>query len=209
MAMFKIYVGNISFETTEDDLRALFEPHGEIDDVIIAKDKESEKPLGYGFILMPEEEDGRRAVDAVNMSELGGRRLVVKVSHGKKKKKTELAANNSERPRRRGGARRARARGYGQASKWDQQYVPRSQRRRESLMGDGNDSDRRGGGGGGGRSSGGNRGYGNRGGGGGGYNSDRRSGGGGGGGGYSRGSQPPREKPEPKPDYDDDSFGNR
>lgn len=207
MAMFKIYVGNISFETTEDDLRSLFEPHGEIDDVIIAKDKESEKPLGYGFVLMPDEEDGRRAVDAVNMSELGGRRLVVKVSHGKKKKKTQLADTNGDRSRRRGGPRRARARGYGQASKWDQQYVPRSQRRRESLMGDGGDqSDNRrgGGGGGGGRSSGGNRGYGNRG-GGGGYNTDRR----GGGGGYSRGNQAPREKPEPKPDYDDDSFGNR
>jgi len=65
-----LYVGNMSYNTSESDIRALFEPHGPIADVRIIGDK------GFGFVEIPEE-NMAAAIQAVNGKEVGGRTLTV------------------------------------------------------------------------------------------------------------------------------------
>jgi RNA recognition motif-containing protein len=61
----KIYVGNLALDTSEAELRAMFEPHGEVSAVRLAKDKETGEPRGFGFVRM---EDGpaRAAISALH-----------------------------------------------------------------------------------------------------------------------------------------------
>jgi len=82
-----IYVGNISYDTTEDDLREAFEEYGEVDSVSIIMDRDSGRSKGFGFVEMPNDEEAQAAMDGLNEQELMGRTLNV----------------NKARPRRSGG----------------------------------------------------------------------------------------------------------
>jgi RNA recognition motif-containing protein len=62
----KIYVGNISFKATEDDIRELFSQVGEVESVKIITDAQTGQPKGFGFIEMSSEEDAKRAISALN-----------------------------------------------------------------------------------------------------------------------------------------------
>jgi cold-inducible RNA-binding protein len=73
----KIYVGNLSFSTTEDTLRALFEQHGAVDSAAIATDRETGRARGFGFIEMSDSGQAQAAMAALNGTELDGRQLVV------------------------------------------------------------------------------------------------------------------------------------
>jgi len=73
----KIYVGNLSFDTTESDLRAAFEAHGSVESVAIISDKYSGRSKGFGFVEMNNDEEARKAMDELNEKELDGRRLNV------------------------------------------------------------------------------------------------------------------------------------
>ncbi len=75
--MFNIYVGNLSFEATEDELRGLFAEHGEVIKVNIITDRDTGRPRGFGFVEMADEGAGRTAIEQVNGREVGGRTLTV------------------------------------------------------------------------------------------------------------------------------------
>jgi RNA recognition motif-containing protein len=73
----KIYVGNIAYAAKVEELRVLFEPYGEIEDIAFATDKESGKFRGFAIVMMPNSDDAARAIAGVDGHRLRGRRLVV------------------------------------------------------------------------------------------------------------------------------------
>lgn len=73
----KLFVGNIDWATTDDQLKELFEQHGEIEEAIILKDKFSGRSRGFGFVTFVNDEDGDKAVEALNGHDLNGRELAV------------------------------------------------------------------------------------------------------------------------------------
>lgn len=72
-----IYIGNMSFNTTEDQLRQAFEGYGEVSTVKIISDRDSGKPRGFGFIEMSSEKEAAAAIAGLNGHELNGRELNV------------------------------------------------------------------------------------------------------------------------------------
>lgn len=75
--MFNIYVGNISFDSTEDDIRGLFEAHGEVLKVSLITDRDTGRPRGFGFVEMANANEGRAAIEQLNGMDVGGRALNV------------------------------------------------------------------------------------------------------------------------------------
>jgi cold-inducible RNA-binding protein len=73
----KLFIGNIEWGVTEDDLKELFGKHGEIEEAIIIKDKMSGRSKGFGFITFSNEEDADKAMEELNGHELNERSLVV------------------------------------------------------------------------------------------------------------------------------------
>jgi len=71
-----IYVGNLPFSASEDDVRELFAQHGEVHSVKLITDRETGRPRGFGFVEMDEEAAGA-AIEALNETEFGGRTLRV------------------------------------------------------------------------------------------------------------------------------------
>ena len=72
-----IYVGNLSYEVTEEDLRLAFEPFGQVESATIIKDKHSGQSKGFGFVEMASKAEGQSAIDGLNGKELKGRALNV------------------------------------------------------------------------------------------------------------------------------------
>jgi cold-inducible RNA-binding protein len=72
-----IFVGNLDFNTSEDELRKLFEVHGQVDRVSIMTDRDTGRSRGFGFVEMTSGEDGEKAIAALNGSQIGGRTLNV------------------------------------------------------------------------------------------------------------------------------------
>jgi len=73
----KIYVGNLSYDTTEDTLRDLFGQHGEVEEVAIVTDRATGRPRGFGFVTMPNANEAQAAIGALNGADLEGRSLNV------------------------------------------------------------------------------------------------------------------------------------
>jgi cold-inducible RNA-binding protein len=72
-----IFVGNLNFNTGEDELRQLFEQYGQVDRVSIMTDRDTGRSRGFGFVEMSNAEDGEKAIAALNGSQMGGRTLNV------------------------------------------------------------------------------------------------------------------------------------
>ncbi len=72
-----IYVGNLSHDVTEDDLRQAFEAFGKVESVNIIKDKFSGESKGFGFVLMPSDEEARAAIAGANNQDIKGRNVNV------------------------------------------------------------------------------------------------------------------------------------
>lgn len=72
-----IYVGNLSWSSSEDAVRALFEAHGEVESVKIITDRYTGRSRGFGFVEMPNDEEARTAVAALDGKDLDGRALKV------------------------------------------------------------------------------------------------------------------------------------
>ncbi|RKX17340.1 MAG: RNA-binding protein [Candidatus Zixiibacteriota bacterium] len=72
-----IYVGNISFETSEDNLKTIFGEYGEVASVKIIMDRETGRSRGFGFVEMSDDDQGRTAIAEVNGKEFNGRNLRV------------------------------------------------------------------------------------------------------------------------------------
>jgi RNA recognition motif-containing protein len=73
----KLYVGNISYETSESELRALFEPFGEVESIKIITDQYTGKGKGFGFVEMSSRSEGEQAINELNGKELNNRTLTV------------------------------------------------------------------------------------------------------------------------------------
>ncbi len=78
-----IFVSNISFKVREETLSDLFSPFGEVTSVRIIKDKETKRSRGFGFVEMASDEDGQKAIDALNGTEHYERAIVVSQAKGK------------------------------------------------------------------------------------------------------------------------------
>ncbi len=89
--MKNVFVGNLSFQTTEPELRSAFEQFGEISNVRIMTDRETGRSRGFGFVEMVNDEDAANAISAMNGKELGGRALNVSEA----RPKPERAATRS------------------------------------------------------------------------------------------------------------------
>ena len=72
----KLYVGNMSFNTTESSLEALFSNYGEVQEVAVVTDRDTGRPRGFGFVTM-DDEGARSAIEALNGNEFEGRALTV------------------------------------------------------------------------------------------------------------------------------------
>ena len=94
-----IYVGNLSYEVTEDDLKQAFGAFGQVETVKIIKDRWTGQPRGFGFVEMPERAEAHSAINGLNGKDLKGRPV-----------KVNKARSRSE--SRRGGGRRSSARGF-------------------------------------------------------------------------------------------------
>ena len=75
--MKNIFVGNLSFSTTEQDIRSLFEAYGTVDRVNIVTDRDSGQPRGFAFVEMANDAEGNNAIAVINGQEVGGRALNV------------------------------------------------------------------------------------------------------------------------------------
>jgi len=91
----KIYIGNVSYNTTEDQIRQAFENFGETTSVSMITDRDSGRPKGFGFVEMTSDEQGQAAIDGLNGTEFDGRSVKV----------------NEARPRTEGGGGRGGNRG--------------------------------------------------------------------------------------------------
>ena len=75
--MKSLFVGNMNFQTTESDLRALFEPFGQVTRVHMAMDRETGRARGFAFVEMPNDEEAAKAIAGLDGKEAGGRNLKV------------------------------------------------------------------------------------------------------------------------------------
>jgi RNA recognition motif-containing protein len=90
--MTSIYVGNLSYTATEDDLRQAFSQHGEVASVNIIMDRETGRPRGFAFVEMPNGNEAATAIKELNLAEIAGRSITVNEARPKE-----------DRPRRGGG----------------------------------------------------------------------------------------------------------
>ena len=73
----KLYVGNMSFDSSEAELRKAFEAHGQVDSVTIIMDRDTGRPKGFGFVEMSNEAEAKKAIEALNGKDFMGRTLNV------------------------------------------------------------------------------------------------------------------------------------
>ena len=95
--MTNIYVGNLSFDATEDDIRAAFAQFGAVSVVNIIMDRETNRPRGFAFVEMPSAEDAKKAIEGMNLKQISGRAVTVNEARPK-----------NDKPRGSGDASRAR-----------------------------------------------------------------------------------------------------
>ena len=93
--MKRLYVGNLSFQTTEGDLRALFEQAGELTSVALITDRDTGRSRGFGFVEFANEADAQAAVQRFNGMEVDGRALTVNVA----RERTESRSGGGRRSR--------------------------------------------------------------------------------------------------------------
>jgi cold-inducible RNA-binding protein len=77
MSNSKLYVGNMSFKTTEDELRDAFAAYGDVTDIYVAMDKMTGRPRGFAFVTMATPEEAQKAAESLNGQDVGGRALTV------------------------------------------------------------------------------------------------------------------------------------
>jgi RNA recognition motif-containing protein len=80
MSQNKLYVGNLSFQSTEDDIRAAFEAHGTVTSVSMITDRETGRPRGFAFVEMSSGAEAQAAIQALDGQDLDGRNLKVNVA---------------------------------------------------------------------------------------------------------------------------------
>jgi cold-inducible RNA-binding protein len=76
----KLFVGNLSFNTTENDLNDVFAAHGTVTETNLMMDRETGRPRGFGFVTMSSAEEANRAIEALNGKDMDGRALTVNIA---------------------------------------------------------------------------------------------------------------------------------
>ncbi len=104
----RIYVGNLSYQASEEGLRELFEQYGEVAEVTIITDRETGRSRGFGFVEMPNEAEGRAAIEAVDGRESEGRTLRVNEAQPRQQQDRRGGGGRGNGPRRGGRGRRGR-----------------------------------------------------------------------------------------------------
>src|SRR6266567_1662433 len=100
----KLFVGNLSFNTTENDLQDAFAAHGTVVEANLMMDRMTGKPRGFGFITMSTPEEAQKAIESLNGTELDGRALTVNIARPRE----ERSGGASRGPRREFGGGRNR-----------------------------------------------------------------------------------------------------
>jgi cold-inducible RNA-binding protein len=77
----KLFVGNLSFETTENNLKGTFAAHGTVTEINLMMDRMTNRPRGFGFVTMSTAEEAQKAIEALNGKDMGGRALTVNVAN--------------------------------------------------------------------------------------------------------------------------------
>ena len=106
--MKKIFVGNLSFNMTEGELRSLFEPHGSVESVLIVTDRNTGRSRGFAFVEMTDSSAADQAIAALNGKDLGGRTLTVNEARPKMDRGGPRGGGGGRRDDYRGHARQPR-----------------------------------------------------------------------------------------------------
>ena len=104
----KIYVGNLPYTTTEEELKELFIKFGQVEGTKVVTDRDTGRARGFGFVEMGDDEQAKKAIEALHSSQLGGRTLVV--NEARPREGGGGGGGGGGRPR---GGRRPDDRGYG------------------------------------------------------------------------------------------------
>ena len=94
----KLFVGNLSFDTTENDLQDAFAAHGTVVEVNLMMDRATGRPRGFGFVTMGSPEEAQKAIDALNGKEVGGRALTVNVARPREERPGGGGGGGGRRP---------------------------------------------------------------------------------------------------------------
>src|SRR5437899_4688552 len=117
--MKNLFVGNMSFQTTEGELRALFEPFGQITRVHVAMDRETGRARGFAFVEMPNDDEASKAVAALDGKSLGGRNIKVNEARPKEAGGPRFSGHGGGRNNSGGGGNGGRGKGRGGFSNED------------------------------------------------------------------------------------------
>ena len=101
----KLFVGNLSFDTTENDLQDAFAAHGTVTETNIMMDRMSGRPRGFGFVTMSTPEEAQKAIAALNGAQLGGRALTVNIARPREERPGGGGGGRGPRRDSRGGGR--------------------------------------------------------------------------------------------------------
>lgn len=97
----KLFVGGLPYALTSDELRQVFEAIGEVESADVVFDKFSGKSKGFGFVHMVNDDDAQTAIEKLNDSEVGGRKISVSAANNEaREKRPRREFNNGDRPRR-------------------------------------------------------------------------------------------------------------
>ena len=96
----KLFVGNLSFKITENDLQDAFAAHGSVVETNLMMDRMSGRPRGFAFVTMSSEEEAQKAIEALNGKELDGRALTVNVARPREERPPGGGGGGSRGPRR-------------------------------------------------------------------------------------------------------------
>ena len=94
-----IFVGNLAFTTTEEELAELFHPYGEIASIRMMTDRDTGRSRGLGFVEMPDATAAQAAIDELNGTSLGGRALTVNEARPREARRPRDDGDRGQRPR--------------------------------------------------------------------------------------------------------------
>ncbi len=109
----KLYVGNMSYDTTQEQIRELFSQAGEVTDVSLITDRETGRPKGFGFVEMATDEGAQEAIKRFNGYTLGNRNLTVNEARPREERSGGGYGGGGRRDNRSGGGNRRDSGGYG------------------------------------------------------------------------------------------------
>lgn len=81
--MYKLFVGGLPFSTTDDELKELFAAHGTVASATVVRDRETGRSKGFGFVEFENDDEGKKAQEALNGSDVGGRNISVDLARPK------------------------------------------------------------------------------------------------------------------------------